>query len=115
MALPFQWEFPGGKIEPDESAENCIRREIMEELNLQIEILEQAPSAMHPLSTGTILELIPFVCVSVGGNLQIQEHAEVRWCTTIEMDALHWAEADLAILEWWRENCERIQRTLENA
>ena len=114
MALPFQWEFPGGKIEAGESGEDCIRREIMEELNLEIELLEQAPSARHSLESGKMLELIPFVCFVIGGNVQIREHAEVRWCTTIEMDGLRWAEADLAILEWWHENAERIQHTLEN-
>ncbi len=115
MALPLQWEFPGGKIEAGESAENCIRREIMEELNLEIEILEQAPSAFHSLEIDKMLELIPFVCIPTGGELQLREHAQVVWCSLTQMDSLQWAEPDLEILEWWRANSERIQKALGNA
>ena len=43
MALPLKWEFPGGKIEPGEAEEHALIREIQEELNVDIEILERLP------------------------------------------------------------------------
>ncbi len=115
MSLPLQWEFPGGKIEADESAEACIQREIKEELNLDIRILERGPSALHPYKEGQLLELIPFVCTVADGELQLREHAQARWCTPQEMDSLQWAEADLEILAWWKDNFTRIKSALETA
>lgn len=115
MSLPLEWEFPGGKIEFGESAEACILREIKEELNLEIQVLEQGPSALYPYKQGQMLELIPFVCITTGGELQLREHAQATWCTQAQMDSLPWAQADLEILEWWRTNSGRIQRALEKA
>ena len=115
MSLPLQWEFPGGKIEANESAEACIQREIKEELNLDIRILERGPSALHPYKEGQLLELIPFVCTVADGELQLREHAQARWCAPHEMDSLQWAEADLEILAWWKDNFTRIKSALETA
>lgn len=109
MSLPLMWEFPGGKVEVGESDEACIVREIAEELGLEIEILEQGPSVLHPLAHDRLLELVPFVCHVVGGTLCLREHAQARWCTSGEMEGLAWAEADLQILAWWRANGDRLQ------
>jgi 8-oxo-dGTP diphosphatase len=101
MRLAGEWEFPGGKLEAHESAEECIVREIVEELQLQVEVMERGPSVLHPYQPGRWLQLIPFVCQVVGGELQLREHAEVRWCLPAEMAQLHWAQADLGIVDWW--------------
>lgn len=101
MSLPLKWEFPGGKLEPGESAEACIIREIKEELRLNVEVIARAPASLSPYKGNRLLELIPFVCRRKGGQLQAQEHREVRWCDIPEMRQLDWAVADLPILEWW--------------
>ncbi len=108
MSLPGEWEFPGGKIEPGESPEACIVREIEEELNLQIRLVERGPSALHPYKPGELLELIPFVATCEGGHLHLREHAQARWCAVDELAELAWAQADVAIVAWWRENAGRI-------
>lgn len=69
MSLPLKWEFPGGKLEPGELARECIVREIEEELNLQIQVLDRAPSIIHHYDRTKELELIPFVCDWIGGAL----------------------------------------------
>jgi 8-oxo-dGTP diphosphatase len=102
MALPFQWEFPGGKIEEGETAEECILREIKEELNLEIRVLERGPSAELVYEDGKVLELIPFICEVVEGALELKEHSEARWCGVEELEVLEWAQADLGIVDWWR-------------
>jgi 8-oxo-dGTP diphosphatase len=109
MALAGEWEFPGGKIEPGESAADCIVREIAEELNLQIEVFAQGPSSLFEYKPGHTLELIPFVALHMGGQLQLREHAQARWCLPAEMHALAWAQADVAIVAWWGLHSPRYQ------
>lgn len=111
MPLPLQWEFPGGKIEPGESAEACIVREIREELNIDIHVVEMGIVAIHSLADGRELELISFVCNQTGGDLFLREHAAAEWLDVNEMATLQWAEADIQILDWWRENAARIFNT----
>lgn len=103
MALPLQWEFPGGKIEPHESAAACIVREIKEELALDIGVVAEGPRTVHPHRPSQMLELIPFVCRWTGGELCLREHAQAGWFTRREMVALQWAEADVQVLAWWLE------------
>ena len=112
MSLPGEWEFPGGKIEPGESAADCIVREIQEELNLEIRLIEKGPSAFYAYKPGAMLELMPVVAVCVSGRLHLREHAQARWCEAHELDELDWAQADLEIVAWWRENAGRITDSL---
>ena len=65
MNLPLKWEFPGGKIEEGEREEECIVREIKEELNLDIEISKKLNSTEYHYPNISI-ELIPFVVTQVG-------------------------------------------------
>jgi 8-oxo-dGTP diphosphatase len=109
MSLPGAWEFPGGKIEPEETAVECIVREIQEELSLEIQVLAHGPSTMHPYKPGEWLELIPFVCLCTGGQLFLREHAQARWCLPEEMTGLSWAAADVAILAWWHDHAAQLQ------
>src|SRR5688572_21300284 len=84
MALPFQWEFPGGKIELGETEEECIVRGIKEELNLDLRVVERGPSVMHPYGEGKSMELIPFICECIGGELELSEHFAAKWCEVDE-------------------------------
>ena len=59
MSMPMKWEFPGGKIEQGEAEIDCIKREIREELNIEIEVLERLTPSVFDYPTFTI-ELIPY-------------------------------------------------------
>ena len=61
MKHPHKWEFPGGKVEENEDLETCLKREILEELGVEIEVLERLSSNFH-LYSNLKLELIPFRC-----------------------------------------------------
>jgi 8-oxo-dGTP diphosphatase len=98
MALPLKWEFPGGKIEKDETAEDCLIREILEELNINIKITKQLNSNTHQYSETKIIKLIPFVCELVCGEIKLTEHANFLWLSKNELINLDWAEADVPIL-----------------
>jgi 8-oxo-dGTP diphosphatase len=99
MQLPGKWEFPGGKTEQGELPEDCIKREIREELGIEIEIIEKLPAKKHNYSPGFHFELVPFRCRQVEGILEPGEHEEVRWLAKEELRKLNWAAADIPVLE----------------
>ncbi|MBK3519485.1 (deoxy)nucleoside triphosphate pyrophosphohydrolase [Carboxylicivirga marina] len=98
MSESWKWEFPGGKIDDGETAEECIKREITEELALNISITERLTSVIHTYPSKTI-ELIPFICTINGGTLHVVEHEKVSWFEPEKLKSLNWAEADLRIID----------------
>jgi 8-oxo-dGTP diphosphatase len=87
MNLPFKWEFPGGKIEKNETAENCLKREIKEELNLEIELIEKLGSKQFEYESFSI-NLIPFVSKYLSGEIALAEHKDFKWLTKEELKYL---------------------------
>ena len=98
MHLAGFWEFPGGKIEPGETAEECIHREIREELNIEITIENQLEPVEHHYPEKSI-RLIPFICKIKSGNITLTDHSEFRWLTKNELSKLNWAAADQMVLQ----------------
>jgi len=98
MSLPLKWEFPGGKIENNESEEDCIIREIKEELNVDIEVLKKLQSSFYDYLNISI-ELIPFIVKEVGGEIKLLEHANYSYILKEELLKLDWAEADIPIVK----------------
>ena len=97
MNLPLKWEFPGGKIELNETAENCLKREIKEELNLEIDLIEKLESQIYEYESYSI-NLIPFISKYLSGEIILNEHKCVKWLTKEELEDLDWAPADISIL-----------------
>ncbi|GMQ27116.1 8-oxo-dGTP diphosphatase MutT [Algoriphagus sp. oki45] len=97
MDLPGKWEFPGGKVEEDESPEECLKREIQEELAIEIEILEKLSPADFTYPTKTI-RLIPMAAYKVGGQVHLAEHDQFLWLEKKDLLSLDWAPADLPIV-----------------
>ena len=95
-----KWEFPGGKLEENESVQACIVREIREETGMDIEPLEEGPEFESVLPSGRSLLLLPVLCRHLQGQPEAREHMELRWCDASEMQGLDWAEADVPIVEW---------------
>lgn len=93
MHLAGKWEFPGGKIEPGETAEECIAREIFEELNIRIRPLKKLIAVEHHYPDKSI-RLIPFLCEILEGGIVLSEHAEFKWINPNEIKTLNWAAAD---------------------
>jgi len=98
MSLPLKWEFPGGKIENNETAENCIIREIKEELNIDIEIIEKLEASIFYYSNFSI-NLVPFISNYICGELILAEHKDSNWLSKIDLTSLDWALADIPVLE----------------
>ncbi len=98
MKLPLKWEFPGGKLEEDENEIDCIQREIKEEINIEIEILEKLSNSIYDYGTFKI-NLIPFISNYVSGEIILSEHKDYKLLDKSELLNLDWAEADLPIVE----------------
>lgn len=98
MSFPLKWEFPGGKIEINETEEECIIREIKEELNLEIEILKRLKSSIFDYPNFSI-ELIPFLAKQIGGQIMLNEHCDYKYLEKNELLNLDWAEADIPIVK----------------
>lgn len=93
----MKWEFPGGKIEPAETEMECIQREIREELNIEIKVLDRLIPSVYTYPTFTI-ELIPYTARYVSGELRLKEHNSYVLLERDELDTLDWAEADWPIV-----------------
>lgn len=98
MKLPLKMEFPGGKIEPGETAEACLIREIFEELEIDIAIVGRLPSNDHDYPDFSI-RLHPFVCRITEGNIVLKEHAAYFWLDKNELNGLDWAAADVPVVQ----------------
>jgi 8-oxo-dGTP diphosphatase len=98
MKLPLKWEFPGGKLEINESEIDCIKREIKEEININIEVLQKLSNNIHDYGTFKI-NLIPFLVRYISGEIKLAEHKDYRLLDRSQLSNLDWAEADLPIVE----------------
>jgi len=97
MSMPLKWEFPGGKLHNGESAEECLERELKEELGIRITIKHPLPAVFHRYDDFDI-ELIPFVCSFAGGNLVLHEHRALAWLSPQELNSLDWPAADIPVI-----------------
>lgn len=98
MKLPLKWEFPGGKIEPGESKEDCLMREIKEELGIDIMVGPALNMVEYHYPKFAIC-LYPFECTLIGGDLNLTEHAQAIWVDNSELLNYDWAAADLPIVK----------------
>lgn len=98
MSLPLKWEFPGGKLHPQETAADCLVREIKEELGLGISILSALPSSDWQYAAFTIT-LYPFVCQLELGKMKLAEHRAIAWVKPADLLELDWAEADIPVVQ----------------
>lgn len=98
MSLAYKWEFPGGKVEPGETYHECLIREIIEELDVEIDIWESLDYSDQHYPERTI-RLIPFVCTLKSGEPKLIEHHALAWVEPQELLTLDWAPADLKVID----------------
>ena len=96
------WEFPGGKVEPDETPEQAIVREIREELDTEIEVERYFDTIEYDYPEFH-LSMDCFLCRIISGDLILKEHEAARWLSREELDSVDWLPADITIMDQVRE------------
>lgn len=96
------WEFPGGKKEAGESLEECIIREIKEELNLDIIVHDVFAKTMYQFSEKKVL--FTFFNVSInGGNMLLNVHETAQWVSLEQLEQFSFMPADIEVVEKLRQ------------
>ena len=99
--LPYiskKYEFPGGKIEQGESREETIKREIREELNMEISVIKEFMTVNHEYPD-FFLKMHSYICSCENTSVTLSEHIDYKWLSKNEMEHLDWAAADTPIVK----------------
>ncbi|HHU70732.1 MAG TPA: (deoxy)nucleoside triphosphate pyrophosphohydrolase [Clostridiales bacterium] len=92
------WEFPGGKIEPAESREDALKREIAEELKVDIGIDDFLCTVSYDYPNFH-LTMHCYICSILDGKITLVEHKDARWLPLNQLDSVEWLPADIEVVE----------------
>jgi len=95
---PMKWEFPGGKVNKGESFEECIVREIQEELSIDIVIFGKLSAAQYDYTNKSV-RLIPFICDTLDEMPFLSEHIDFKWIEAEKLLSVDFSEADIIVAE----------------
>ena len=101
------WEFPGGKVEPGETPQAALKREIMEELETEIEVGDLIETIEYDYPTFH-LSMDCFWAQIVKGDLVLREHEAAKWLTKEQLESVDWLPADLGLVEKVRVGMKKI-------
>lgn len=93
-----RWEFPGGKIDSGETPEECLKRELKEELGIEAEIGELICKSSFKYMF-VPLELLVYSARHISGEFQALDHDELKWVTPSELDKYAFAKADAKVVK----------------
>ena len=101
--LPDEWEFPGSKVENDETPEQCLKREMKEEFGIDVIVGEFLGESVYHYDHISI-RLLAYRAFWNTGELKIREHQSIRWVTINQIDQFDFAPADMPFVEKLRRN-----------
>jgi 8-oxo-dGTP diphosphatase len=99
---PLKWEFPGGKIHENETEEECVIREVNEELSMEVVICGKLPPVAYDYGHKQI-ELIPFICDTLDELPFLSEHNAYKWLSVNSLKTVDFSEADVFVAESYLE------------
>lgn len=92
------WEFPGGKVEPGETPQQALKREIMEELSTEIKVGELIDTIEYDYPTFH-LSMDCFWAEVITGQLELKEAEAAKWLTKDQLDSVAWLPADITLID----------------
>lgn len=95
--LAGKWEFPGGKIEQGETPQECLKREIKEELDIVVEVLDFFAESIYVYDSGTI-KLMAYWCKCISGDFTLKVHSHIVWVNRHELALYDFAPADIPLV-----------------
>ena len=115
---PLKWEFPGGKLKAGETTEECIIREVHEELDMEVVICGTLPEVEYDYGHKKI-RLIPFICDTLDELPYLSEHEDFKWLKPSDLTTVDFSEADVFVaksyvLRFTSENNEEAQQIKES-
>jgi 8-oxo-dGTP diphosphatase len=96
--LQDKWEFPGGKVEQGETHEACLKRELMEELGINVKVGEFVASSSYAYSHISI-ELIAYRVFHISGEIAVSDHEEIKWVSVDDLERYDFPAADKPIID----------------
>jgi 8-oxo-dGTP diphosphatase len=96
--LPNKWEFPGGKIEQGETPEQCLKRELKEELEIEVTVGNYIEESIYRYDFGTV-RLLFYRVYWNGKSIVSKDHQEVRWVSLDDLREMDFAAADVSFVD----------------
>jgi len=93
-----KWEFPGGKLRAGETPEQCLAREIKEELGIDVSVGDRIGESIHAYEDG-VIRLLAYRVFWQGGRIRLHAHTELRWAAVNELPVYDFAAADRPFVE----------------
>ena len=93
------WEFPGGKIEENETPEDALKREILEELNVKIKVGEHFHTVEYDYPKFH-LSMRCYICGLIDENIELKEHSAAKWLAINELNTIDWLPADVIVINY---------------
>ena len=97
-AVAFKYEFPGGKIGQGETPEVALKRELVEEMNYDIEVGEKFASVSYEYDD-VIVNLHTYLCKPLSDTYTLNEHIDEKWLFPKDLTSIEWAPADIGIIK----------------
>lgn len=109
LANGGRWEFPGGKVKPGESPRSCLKREIKEELGIEVDVLDMIGTSTQA-GEDRSLELLFYRANWVAGEMRLRDHTAVRWVTAVQLTEYDLTPADREFAEGFEIPAETSSR-----
>tara|TARA_B100001540_G_C15342255_1_gene432993 strand:+ start:121 stop:525 length:405 start_codon:yes stop_codon:yes gene_type:complete len=96
--IKYRHEFPGGKIEQDETHEETLKRELKEELNIEV-VIQEHLTTVNYIYPDFEVKMHVYECMMISNNITLNEHVGYEWSKVGELENLKWLDADIQIID----------------